>query len=123
LTLVKKLKGVQGVILDQLSPRVVTVQDEDGSTREELELKVKPKSFEGMARALKDIVELQGTVMSTGLELIAGSRGDFKGSSDTNGQGKDDGDASALGRLKRLAKLREVANMLAVQDGTSGRSE
>ncbi len=118
LTLVKKLKGVQAVILDKLSPRVIRVTDADGTVREELELKVQPKSYEGLARALKDIIEMSALTQRTALELIAGSRGtEDLAVMDVLPEQNKANESTALGRLKTQGTLRQVANLLALQDG------
>jgi hypothetical protein len=118
LTVVKKLKAIQAVMLEKLAPRVVLVTGPDGVVREELELQIQPKSYEGMVRGLKDILEMQSLVTQTALELISGSRGTEDLAMDVGvSQQESEADSTALGRLRSLDVLRRVANTLAIQDG------
>lgn len=107
LTAQKKYRAVEAVMLEKLTPKIVVTDD-----GEELELKIAPKSYEGMVRALVDLKKLQIDTTNHMMELLTGGR--QPGESDDS-----DGDvhSDAKRRVFDFGRLREIADELALQEG------
>lgn len=125
ISVIRQLRAVQALMFDQLTPDIVIEEQEDGRQVERLKPKVKPKSFEGMVRALKDVTELIDSQITSGLELITGERGSdaVLGAAGTPSDEEGGESNTALSRLRTLNRLRNVANRMALSDGKVDRTD